>query len=234
MRTTWYISLFLILLIILPLSASQKIEWKVGNYWEYNLHYYMPQTNTQKILMRVINEENISVNGIIYESLVVEIKVNNLTKKILYYEKENLTIIKEIEYDGKKEEILSLPIISFLPIYEGKKWNFTRDNISISFQCVGKEKAVTKAGKFDCYKIRIIYDWTNNNYTAAKFYQLVYFSEEVGNIVKAEGFFNEAPLFSEELISYNYRNNSTIDMVFLNPLSFLIGVAEILYLLKKA
>ena len=220
MKINRYVQILTIILLVNTVISLEQIKWKIGNYWEYNLYYYIPQTGTEKIKITVIGKENISINNTIYECLVVEIKQNNLTRKIQYYEKRSLAVVKEIEYNNiAREKIFVIPVSFFsFPIYIGKKWNLTRNNISIFLECIGKEKVTTKAGKFNCHIIKIIF---NNN---TKFYQMVYFSDKVGNIVMMKCFFNNTLLFREELITFNYNSptKNTIITTFILTLGIMI------------
>lgn len=118
MKINRYVQILTIILLVNTVISLEQIKWKIGNYWEYNLYYYIPQTGTEKIKITVIGKENISINNTIYECLVVEIKQNNLTRKIQYYEKRSLAVVKEIEYNNiTKEKIFVIPVSFFLFLF---------------------------------------------------------------------------------------------------------------------
>jgi len=167
--------IFIVAVLAFPLvnaSVLEKPDWKEGDYWEY-------------------------IGNATYHCIVAKQK-DNASEKLVYHDEENLAIVKEMIYDNetnKTQEKIYDPPFSLIqyPIFIGKKWNTTVEwkntSTTIQLECTGKKDMLTEAGKFDCYVIKANY--TPNGTVNPHFYQVIYISGVVGNIVRSESYVND-------------------------------------------
>lgn len=184
-------------------ATLKKPEWKEGDYWEHEL---VGNIN-EKVITRIFGIENLTIGGTAHNCIVATVE-SNASRKIVYYDRESLAVVKEMIYNDETEEKIYDPPLSLFkyPIFIGKKWNTTIEwmntSTTIRLECNGKKEISTRAGKFDCYIIKANYilNETANSY----FYQVIYASDVVGNIVRVESYANNTLVFYSELLSFHY------------------------------
>lgn len=225
--------LFLIVILLFPAVHSNDLNWKVGDYWEYEvINFVIGKETKYNEKIRVVGKENISYYGKNYFVYLVEINRPNVSLTSFYR-------VGDLAYVGVSYNNYS--IISYPPVEKyrflkgGKKWNQSVvwiENIggniynisfTIHFECLGEEKIKTKAGKFKCY---IIKSYANQSGE----YNIEYFSPFIKNIALSISYRNGEISSKRELIKTSYKENRGIPS-FIFPsiiFSFLLNL-----LLKK-
>ncbi|MEA2055148.1 MAG: hypothetical protein U9O96_08630 [Candidatus Thermoplasmatota archaeon] len=197
-------------------SALEKPDWREGDYWEYEVMAGGGRISEERIV-EILGTENITVNNITYHCIVARDETNT-SRETVYYDRESLGIVKEIDYDketNETEEKIYDPPFSFVqyPISVGKEWNVTIEIESeknssgkVRFECMGKKKISVPAGIFNCHMIK-----TNhfpNESMSSYFYNVIYVSGRAGNIVMVESYFMGNLTYSSELTSFHYSHYS--------------------------
>lgn len=230
---------------LFPLSHSNDLEWKIGDYWKYEVTSWAFYPggeyagDVQKVIMeyKVIGKENVTFHDKSYYAYRVEGKIyydSNLTENFTeFYMTDDLSYLRGwypyrggwLTYDPPMERFKFLEV--------GKKWNqsvvefyngsFWEENTTLSlyYECIGKENIKTMAGDFECYII------TENYGNIPAFYQLYYFSPSVKNIVLSESYFNGKIGEKKELISTSYTKKP-LKIIFI-PIVILLVLLFIVY-----
>lgn len=215
----------------------KKPEWKKGDYWIYETGTIEGEKKT--ISVRIIGRENITIDGDIYYWIVAKGNIIG-SEKLTYYEIENLSVVKEIIYDNESnesKEIVYNPPFSLIkyPIFIGKKWNTTikKENnfVNLSFECKRKKEISTMAGRFDCYLIKAVYIF--NETSKPYFYEIIYISSKVGNIVKMEGYENNTLVGYTELISFHYNADYEKEHNYFAIAIFVILIFAVVFIFHK-
>ena len=207
--------LICILIIFSFLSSfafSDKLNWKIGDYWKYEAtDLFMGKERKYIEEMRVIEKENVSFYGKRYFTYKVEIRRLNETL-LSFYRVNDLADIGS-SYDNYSV-ISEPPLEKYKFLEAGKKWNQTIKwiqnvegkihNISfvVYYECLGKEKVRTSAGNFECYKIK--------SYSNSSNYGIDYFSPSIKNKVLSISYKNGEIVSKKELIETSYRKNYEI------------------------
>ncbi|RLF47408.1 MAG: hypothetical protein DRN10_03920, partial [Thermoplasmata archaeon] len=148
-------------------------------------------------------------------------------------------VVKEISYDNETEEKIYDPPFAFIqyPIFIGKKWNATVEwkntSIILQLECTGRENVSTRAGKFDCYVIKVVH--APNGTVNPDFYQVFYISGKAGNVVRTEGYANSTLVGYRELLSFHYGvySNKQPDYAMVIPF-VAVGIFILLLALLKS
>ena len=226
---------FIILLFPLSVIFSNDLNWKIGDYWKYEItDFFMGKERKYIEEMRVIEKENVSFYGKNYFAYKVEISRLNETL-LSFYRVDDLANIGS-SYDNYS--IVSEPPLEKYKFLEaGKKWsqsikwiqNMEGKIYNISFvvyyECLGKEKVKTKVGNFECYKIKSFSNLSNK-------YSIEYFSPSIKNVVLSISYKNREIVSREELIETSYRKNHGIPS-FVLPMLIFSFVCILLLINKK-
>ena len=223
---------FLIIILLSQLIHSNNLNWKIGDYWKYEVTMWRfypsgghPQGFMKAIMeYKVSGKENVTFHGKSYYTYKVEGKicVSNHTQNFTeFYRVNDSSYIGGHPWYRGGSLIYEPPIERFKFLEVGKKWNqsiteFFNNSFGVQnatlflyYECIGKENVKTKAGDFECYIIREMYG--NNSYS----YYLYYFSPEVKNIVLSKYYLNGTIGEKMELIFTSYLKNSLIEMIFI-------------------
>ncbi len=235
--------IFIVAVLAFPLvsaSVLEKPDWREGDYWEYRVGYGVEGAESAggEITTRILGTENVTIGNTTYHCIVAKEKVN-ASEKTVYYDEESLAVVKEISYDNETEEKIYDPPFAFIqyPIFIGKKWNATVEwkntSIILQLECTGRENVSTRAGKFDCYVIKV--DHAPNGTVNPDFYQVFYISGKAGNVVRTEGYANSTLVGYRELLSFHYGiySNKQPDYAMVIPF-IAVGIFILLLALLKS
>ncbi|MCD6170856.1 MAG: hypothetical protein J7J36_00330 [Thermoplasmata archaeon] len=211
---------FLIIILLSPLIHSNNLNWKIGDYWKYEITWYeeTAENLTAKGVIaeyKVVGIENITFYGKKYHAYRVKetMRSRNFTS-FYFYRVSDLAYIGGYPYWKVGPLIYDLPMEKFKFQDVGKKWNqsitevnggpngeiFRNNTLVIHYECIGKKSIKTGAGNFECYVIKQQYESELDSYT------IDYFSPEVKNIVLAESYENGKKIGNDmELISTSYH-----------------------------
>ena len=228
----------LLLSFVLPsFSSSDKLNWKIGDYWEYEVTNFLTGEKRKHIEeMRVIGKENISFYGKGYSAYKVEIKELNETLMSFY----RINDLAEIGVRHGNYSIISDPPLEKYKFLEvGKKWNqsikwiqnsgeISNTSFVMYFECLEKRKIKTQAGEFECYKIKSYSNLSNSSSN----YGIEYFSPYVKNTVLSISYENGKIIREKELIKASYRKKKHGIPSFTFPM-MIPSFIYILWLIKR-
>jgi len=225
----WFVLLSMLLCFFEPVSAEmQKPEWQVGDFWEYEMAIFYPNSNfSAKGKLEIKEEKTITVNLTEY-NVYEQIGSFNFTNMDLnyafYYNKSNLAELKLVAYSSSPgvtyhvEYTYDPPLDYDWPLKVGDSWQvettetvYDESNSSVfseeitkNYECLRKTEVNIPAGSYNCYEVK---SW-NEKDDKSKEYLIEYYSTEVGNTVKQEQYSNDSLHVSMILTSYKYGSQS--------------------------
>ncbi len=222
---------------LISFAFSNKLNWKVGDYWKYEVINFFTEGKRKYIEeMKVIGKENVSFYGKRYFVYKVETRGLNGTLVGFY----RVNDLAEIGVSHNNDSIISDPPIEKYKFLEaGKKWNqsikwiqnmsgkISNTSFVVYFECLGKEKIKTGAGKFECYKIKSYSNLSNPSSN----YGIEYFSPSIKNTILSISYENGEIVNRKELIETSYRKNHGIPSFTLPMMIF--SFTFILWLIKR-
>lgn len=230
------IFIFCILFFLSSIALSNDINWKIGDYWKYQITDFRGNQRSYIEEIKVIGKEMISFYGKNYYAYKVEIKRLNQTL-FGFYRVSDLADIG-MRYDENYSIISDPPLEKYKFLEIGKKWNQSvvsiqniggkLHNISfiVYYECLGKEKIKTKAGKFECYKIK---SYSNDSDE----YSIEFFSPSIKNKVLFISYKNGEIISRGELIETSYNKDHKIPLFTFPLLIFSFGYILLIKKLKR-
>jgi len=204
---------------LLPLVSSSTLNWKIGDYWKYEITYVITHFQEERKYvqeMKVIGKENVSFYGKNYFAYKVEINESNETL-LGFYRVGDLAYIGSV-YDNITITVSEPPLEGYKFLETGKKWNqsvkliqnvlgkIRNTSIVVYHKCLGKEKIKTRAGEFECYKIKVC-SCLSNHSNLTNGYTIEYFSPSIKNVVLSISYRDGEIVKRKELIDTSYRRN---------------------------